>query len=781
MESLTRKNIKNMFVEKYADNGRENRNIDLTPDLVIAGGGLAGTCAAITAAREGLRVVLVQDRPVLGGNASSEVRLWILGATSHMGNNNRWAREGGVIDEILVENLYRNKEGNPLILDTIILEKVKEESNITLLLNTAVYDVIKKNAREIGSIKAFCSQNSTVYTISAPLFIDASGDGIVSFLAGASFRMGAETKEEFGEKFAPDQSFGELLGHSLYFYSKKTDKPVKYIAPSYALRDIKQLSKYKIIGKDDQGCRFWWVEFGGRRDTVYETEEIKWELWKVVYGIWNHIKNSGEFQDTENLTLEWVGTIPGKRESRRFEGLYMMKQQDVVEQTKFYDAVAFGGWALDLHPADGVYSDLPSCVQYHSKGVYDIPLRSYISKDIDNLFFAGRIISTSHVAFGSTRVMATCAFGGQAVAMATKLCIEKGLRPNQLLDKENIRELQNRLNLMGQSIMGVPIDQSKNLIKDAKLCASSEYKLKTIPGDGPWLKLNISAAQLLPLEKNTSYTFSFQARADEDTSVQVDLRVSSRIGNYTPDEILESKTLPLSKGEQTIDVAFETLLAEDQYAFIVFHKNEHVNILCSKKRITGILSVFNGKYKAVNNNGAQTPPYDSGIDAFEFWIPKRRPEGHNLAFSASPALNLFTVDNLRNGYVRPYLKTNAWAANPDDANPTVRIEWGNKQVINEIKLFFDNDYDNALESVLMQHPEDVAPFCVPAFRIYADGQLIYQEIENHQTIRHIKFTTPVFSSNLTIELEANSSGSPASIFEIIIKSPLPKVQDPPAT
>jgi hypothetical protein len=757
-----------MLLEKYTDKSRKNKSIHLTPDLVIAGGGLAGTCAAITAAREGLKVVFVQDRPVLGGNASSEVRLWILGATSHMGNNNRWAREGGVIDEILVENLYRNKEGNPLILDTIILEKVKEESNITLLLNTAVYEVSKKNAREIDSIKAFCSQNSTEYIIAAPLFCDASGDGIVGFLAGASFRMGAETKEEFGEKFAPDQSFGELLGHSMYFYSKRTDNPVKYVAPSYALKDIKQLSKYKIIGKDDQGCRFWWVEYGGRRDTVYETEDIKWELWKVVYGIWNHIKNSGEYEDVENLTLEWVGTIPGKRESRRFEGLYMLKQQDVVEQTRFFDAVAYGGWALDLHPADGVYSDLPSCIQYHSKGVYDIPLRSFISKDIDNMFFAGRIISASHVAFGSSRVMATCAHGGQAVAMAAKQCIEKGIMPKQLLDQENIKELQYRLNYNGQGITGVPLDQEKNLMKSAKLHASSEYKLERLPGDGPWLKLDIGAAQLLPLEKNTSYTFSFQANADEDTKVQIDLRVSSRMGSYTPDEILESKTFPLKKGEQTVEVAFETVLAEDQYAFITFHKNDHVSLLCSKQRMTGILSVFNGKNKAVNNNGAQTPPDDSGIDSFEFWIPKRRPEGYNLAFSVSPALNLFAIDNLRNGYLRPYKKTNAWAANPDDANPQIHIEWDNKQMINEIKLFFDTDYDHALESVLMQHPENVIPFCVPAFRINADDQLIYQEKENHQTIRQIKFSEPIISSKITVELENNSSGSPASIFEIHI-------------
>ncbi|MEJ7829520.1 MAG: FAD-dependent oxidoreductase, partial [Segetibacter sp.] len=201
----------------------------LISDLVVVGGGLAGVCCAITAARSGIQVVLVQDRPLLGGNSSSEVRLWILGATSHMGNNNRWAREGGVIDEILIENTYRNPEGNPIIFDTVLLDKVVSEPNITLLLNTAVYQVDKKDEETITSVSAFCSQSQNEYKLVAPLFCDASGDGIVGFLAGAAFRMGAESKEEFGEKFAPSKEYGELLGHSLYFYSKDTGKPVKFV------------------------------------------------------------------------------------------------------------------------------------------------------------------------------------------------------------------------------------------------------------------------------------------------------------------------------------------------------------------------------------------------------------------------------------------------------------------------------------------------------------------------------------------------------------------------
>ncbi|MFO1490505.1 MAG: FAD-dependent oxidoreductase [Kiritimatiellia bacterium] len=393
----------------------------LTGDLVVTGGGLAGVCCALTAARQGLRVVLIQDRPVLGGNASSEVRLWALGATSHMGNNNRWAREGGIVDEILVENTFRNPEGNPLLFDALLLDKVAGEPNIRLLLNTAVFQVVKGAPDTIASVRAFCSQSSMMYEVSGPLFCDASGDGIVAFQAGAAFRIGAESREEFGEKFAPDAEYGELLGHTLFFYSKDTGRPVTFVPPAFALDDITKIPRFGHIAAVDQGCAFWWLEYGGRLDTVHETEKIKWELCSVVYGVWNHIKNSGKFPEAANLTLEWVGMIPGKRESCRFEGDTIMIQQDVIEQRAHADAVAFGGWAIDLHPADGVQQ----AARLHPdafRGVYQIPYRSLYSRNLSNLFLAGRIISVSHVAFGSTCVMATTGHTAQAVGMAAAVC-----------------------------------------------------------------------------------------------------------------------------------------------------------------------------------------------------------------------------------------------------------------------------------------------------------------------------------------------------------------------
>ncbi len=541
------------MIKKEFENLRSNRSIDINADLLVAGGGLSGVCAAIVAARKGSKVVLIQDRPVLGGNASSEVRLWALGATSHMGNNNRWSREGGVINEILLENLKRNKEGNSLILDTILLEKVLEENNIQLLLNTAIYNVEKESERKIKNVEAFCSQNSTNYRVFAPYFCDASGDGVVAFMAGASFRMGAEKKEEFDEGFAPNvEDYGDLLGHSIYFTTKNTDNPVKYTAPSFAIKNAGELPRIKNYTYNNHGCRLWWVEYGGRMDTIKNSEFIKMELWKVIYGIWDHVKNSGKYPESENATLEWVGTVPGKRESRRFNGDYMLSQKDIVEQKDYYDRVLHGGWAMDLHPADGIYSKHNSCSQWHGKGVYSIPYRCLYSKDLDNLFLAGRIISASHVAFGSTRIMLTCAMTGQVVGMAANLCLKNQFTTRQLSEENNVKELQIELNKEGQSIPRLDWKDENDIASQADISVSSELELNQLPENGEWQKLEFSVAQMIPLKKQTLYRFQLKAKASKDCKLNIQFKGSSTANHFTPDLILDNQTLEMKKGEQEI-------------------------------------------------------------------------------------------------------------------------------------------------------------------------------------------------------------------------------------
>lgn len=760
-----------MIQESFAKDTRTLKTEQIRTDFAIVGGGLSGVCSAIAAARAGIKVALIQDRPVLGGNASSEVRLWALGATSHMGNNNRWAREGGIIDEILIENVYRNKEGNPVIFDTIILDKVKSEPNIRLLLNTAVYKTEKSAADEIKAIYAFCSQNSTFYDIYAPLFCDASGDGIIAYQAGCSYRMGAETKDEYEELFAPDHGeYGELLGHSIYFYSKDTGKPVKFEAPSYALKDITKIPRYRNIQTQESGCKFWWLEYGGRLDTIHDTEEIKWELWSVVYGVWDYIKNSGEFPDAENLTLEWVGVIPGKRESRRFLGHYTLVQQDIIEQRHHEDTISFGGWAIDLHPADGVYSKTNGCIQYHSKGVYGIPYGCFVSAEIKNLFFAGRCISTSHVAHGSSRVMATSASGGQVVGIAAAQCIAGNILPADILQNTSeLKRLQQAANLAGQSIPGKPIDQSLNLVEKSHITASTTLHLDQIPFNGDWHKLNFSAAQLLPLTANQCYSFEIEVDAEEDTILEIELRYSSKATNYTPDCFSDSKAIKLQKGIQKVSVNFERGIPSDQYGFVTFLKNEKVKIRTSNYRSTGMLSVFNKFNHDVNNYGKQVAPANSGIESFEFWCPERRPKGNNFAMKISPAIDSFGTENLLNGFIRPTNRANAWVASPDDKLSQIKMEWETPQEFKNIILYFDTDYDHALESVQMGHPENVMPFCVREYKIYDDkGNVIFSKDDNHQTINKIELQELTQTKSVTIEVKSPSVNIPASIFCVYI-------------
>lgn len=751
-----------------SNNVRVFHTVELSTDFVVVGGGISGVCAAITAARQGLKVVLIQDRPVLGGNGSSEIRLWMLGATSHMGNNNRWAREGGVIDEIMVENTYRNPEGNPIIFDTVMLDKVMSEKNITLLLNTCVYEVEKSTNEIIKSVRGFCSQNSTMYEVSAPLFCDASGDGIVGFLSGAPYRMGAESREEFGEKFAPAEDYGELLGHSLYFYTKDVGQPVKYIAPSYALDVTKTVPRFRSFNAKEHGCKLWWVEYGGNLDTVHDTEQIKWELWKVIYGAWDYIKNSGKYPEAENLTLEWVGCIPGKRESRRFEGDYMLIQQDIIEQRFHEDAVSYGGWSIDLHPAAGVFGEESACNQWHSKGVYQIPYRCLYSKGIDNLFLAGRIISVSHVAFGSTRVMTTSAHSAQAVGMAAALCRSENLSPREVYSKGRIVELQRNLSRMGQYIPQIAISDKENLVTKATLTASSEYHFKGFPADGEMQVLNESVAQMIPLRAGDGLKgIKVQLSASEKTSLEVELRISSKPFNHTPDIILESKSLTLCSGSQQLELNFDAIFPNEQYAFLTFKKNPLVQLQYTKERLTGVLSVFNTINEAVSNWGKQTPGSDIGIDEFEFWCPKRRPEGYNVAIQSEATLHTYTAANIVSGNDRPVQSPNAWVADLDDATPTLAIRWDTKVSIGKLSLFFDTDYDHPMETVQMTHPENRMPFCVEKYKVY-DGQnrLVYEQTDNHQSINEVVFSEKLNTDEIRIVMEHPSAFIPASLFAV---------------
>jgi hypothetical protein len=756
-----------LVVNDFQSCGRSLYREQLSADLVVVGGGVAGLCCAITAARQGLRVILVQDRPVLGGNASSEVRLWMLGATSHMGNNNRWAREGGVVDEIMVENVWRNPEGNPVILDSLLLEWVTREPNISLLLNTAVSSVAMDEQLRIRSVTAYCSQSATQYTLGAPLFCDASGDGVLGYLSGAGFRMGAEAAGEFGEGLASPEPVHELLGHSLYFYSRDTGKPITYVPPAFALGDITQIPRYRELRVSDSGCRLWWLEYGGKMDTVHDTEKIKWELWRIAYGVWNHIKNSGEFPQAANLTLEWMGMIPGKRESRRFVGDFILTQRDIIEQRRHFDAVSGGGWAVDLHPAEGVYSSAPGCAQWHAKGVYQVPFRTMYSRDIPNLFIAGRLLSASHIAFGSTRVMATCAQNAQAVGMAAAMCAEEHLIPRELLEPARMERLQQRLLRGGQFIPGVRANDASDLARTASITASSSLKLDSLKPSGETHSAALPCAVLMPMIAGPVPEITLLVDCIEPTRLRAQLWRPSREGNATPDVKLAETYVAVPRGQSIqVPLRFDASVNVDGHVFVILEPNPALALHLSQEQAPGVLTLWQRMNRMVAKSVVQSPPAGSGVDSFTFWLPDRRPAARNLALTVSPAAPCYEPAMVVNGWSRPWCGANAWVPARDDNHPWLSLSWDRPQTLHTVEFTFDTDFDHPMESVLMGHPERVMPGCVTSFELRTqEGQTLASVTEHHQTRRRVDLPEPVTTSALELHILGQGSAPPA-IFEI---------------
>ncbi|HEY0273970.1 MAG TPA: FAD-dependent oxidoreductase, partial [Chitinophaga sp.] len=475
----------------------------------------------------------------------------------------------------------------------------------------------------------------------------------------------------------------------------------------------------------------------------------------------------GEFPEAATLTLEWVGMIPGKRESRRFEGDYMLTQQDIVQQRTHDDAVAFGGWSIDLHPADGVFSEKPACNQWHSKGIYQIPYRCLYSRNLRNLFLAGRIISTSHVAFGSSRVMATGAYAGQASALAAAMCLRENLEPRQLLEKQHMQRLQTALLKAGQFIPGLALHDREDLAQQATLRASSEYVLHALPADGSYISLTDASGQMLPLPAGPVPEITVYAQATADTWLEVELRTTSTVSHHTPDVTLQTLRLPLQKGVQPVTLVFDTVVPRSGYVFLCFGKNAAVSLQASSLRVTGILSVFNRTNPAVSNFGKQEPPEDIGMDAFEFWCPERRPGGKNLALQLARGIAAFGAENIRNGIDRPVMQPNAWLADPADPAPALTLHWEQPQAIREIVLVFDTDMDHPMESVLMGHPERAMPFCVKAFHLHDEaGHILYETRDNHQTRRHITLAVPAHTRQLTLRITEMHGKVPPGLFAV---------------
>ena len=422
-------------------------NVTLEADFIVCGGGLAGVCAAVSAARHGTSVILVQDRPVLGGNASSETRMGIVGV------KNDEDMEAGILEELQLKNFYFNPLQRYTIWDDIMYSTVVEEPGINLLLNTSVDGVEMNPDGSIAAVKAWNINAYTRYLIRGKLFADCTGDGILR-LSGAKFRRGREFPSEFGET-AIKGGDDKTMGNSILLQLRNTDEDHPFRAPAWAYHFTDADFDYETPAATIPGMRFvykrlypednnfWWIEFGGNMDTIADANDIQFELKRIAYGVWEYMKNHPDGR-CKGYDLDWIGSLPGKRESTRFIGPHILTQLDVQSGGHFEDVVAYGGWALDDHDPDAFHKKGRISIDYPSPRIFGIPFDCLYSVNVPNLMFAGRDISCTHMGLSATRVMSTCALMGQAVGTGAALALRYGETPAQLRAR-HIAELQDTL------------------------------------------------------------------------------------------------------------------------------------------------------------------------------------------------------------------------------------------------------------------------------------------------------------------------------------------------
>ena len=392
-------------------------------DLVIVGGGIAGISAAVSAARLGCKVALVHDRPVLGGNNSSEVRVHLGGRIG----NKLYPRLGD-----LQKEFGPSREGNAQPAEFYEDEKklaiIEAEENITLFLNYHATEVYTDNG-SISSIVAKHIECSREILLEAPLFADCTGDGCIGYLAGAEYAMGRESREQYNEPTAPLKGDSMTMGASVQWYSEESQGSESFPFFRYGI-DINAKNAEKVTMGE------WTWETGMNYNQITDFERIRDYGLMVVFSNWSYLKNGYiETNLYRNRRLGWVAYVAGKRESRRLMGDLVLTENDLVNGVSYPDGSAIASWTIDLHYPDPDNSrhfpgeEFKSIAKHIPIHPYAIPYRCLYSRNIDNLFMAGRNISVTHVALGSVRVMRTTGIMGEVVGMAASLCKVHGVKP----------------------------------------------------------------------------------------------------------------------------------------------------------------------------------------------------------------------------------------------------------------------------------------------------------------------------------------------------------------
>lgn len=753
-------------------------------DVVVCGGGLAGVCAAIAAARGGAKTTLVQDRPVLGGNSSSEVRVTPHGAAAF----HAYARETGILSELLIEERAVNHEAifengwTNSVWDMVLYDLVQRTENLTLHLNTAVLGVVVEGTT-LKSVECRVGNAEVNLSLAAKIFIDCTGDSIVAAEAGCEWRMGSEGKAEFNEPHAPMDANDDIMGNSIHFKTKDMGRPAPFKLPSWAIEhtDGRYFYDQGRLPKEVRGG-YWWIEIGVPYDTIHEAETIRHELTRHTLGVWDWIKNKDPktMKLAENYALDWIGQVPGKRESRRVMGRYLMNEWDAIRCTVHPDEIAFGGWFIDIHTPGGLLAETsePASAEGYSEtseyatrsyaGPYGIPLRMLVSKDIDNLMMAGRNVSATHCALATVRVMATTALMGQAAGVAATHAVAKGLTLAEVCTSE-YGAVQQKLLRDGCFLPNVKNEDAEDKARTATVTSSSEALFSGLgpESEGAHEGLSFWRDQAVPLREELlqrrgqwvalggeplrSVSFCLSNSTAEAQQVAVRVMRVKHVWDYAvhADMELAGGELTVVPGErQWVTWALPAGMELPREGYLRLDLLENVNV-------------------SWHVAGAIEPGH---VSAFEMAPGKMRrySSGVTLALRVEPPQRTFAAANVLSGQTRPHTGTNLWRSDPAEALPqSLTLTWEAAQTFSTVELTFPGH--------LLREYHAYAPFyrdpqCVKDYDLQIEtvtGWANLLEVrENYQRYRSHLFTESVTARSVRVLVLATNGDRSAAVYEV---------------
>ena len=733
-------------------------------DVLVIGSGMAGICAAIQAGRTGCDTVLIEKDSALGGNAGVLLGVHVSGAHSF----HPYASETGVIGEIEEEAAWLRAKirthgfhYNIAQQWDSLLERKCREAGVRVMRRHLGKRPIMDAARIAAVVVEDVATFKTKLIDVKVAVIDASGDGHVAAEAGASFRMGREAKAEFDERSAPEQADDVTMGTSITALVRKASKPVEFIRPpgtppfepGYGYSGTKAMTdclhKHSSWAPGGEFCFLWHTETGGQLNTIDDDHEIYQETLHQLYSAWNHIKNEAHVEEAKNWELIWVSPKAGKRESRRFVGDYILKQQDVENAAAFDDAVGYGGYAVDLHNPTGQRMTQVQIVFYSIPPLWNLPYRCLYSKDISNLFLAGRLVSVTHLALGTVRLMKTLSTGGQAVGLAAGLCKKHGCTPRDIYG-EHLGELQQQLLKADATIMAVPNRDERDIARSARVTASSEtlhgckeaadwLPLDRVRGNILWdwptrldkVRLLLTNQANAPAELTLTlsrYEAPTKWKADHVRRGFPYFKVGNRaewgddctISEFTA--VAESKARVPASSQTWVEFSFDVdLAAKDPTA------DEDRYCLCLGPQANVAWARQAGQCDYARRCWADEAAEEYSTDG----------DAHCFQLSPRPAYG--EASNVTNGWNRRFCTNpvNAWVAQPG-LPQALTLEWDEPKTFNTVHLVFD-----ALTRVYQEMPfncdERFSPMLVREYEVHArvqgEWRLVAEASDNYRRRR----------------------------------------------